>query len=102
MAEQIVVRENAGLLDALQGAARYVVVIFGFVTAMLGLFRVRDIAGMIAYIQTHGGEVLGAISGLIALGTAAYGVFKNHKRGAQVASVAADDRVPASVATLKE
>jgi hypothetical protein len=56
---------------------------------------------LIAYIQANGGDVFGAVSGLIALVTAAYGVLKTAKRGSQVATVAADPKVPPSVADLK-
>jgi hypothetical protein len=76
---------NTGLVDSIQAALRYLVVIVTFVTAVLGLLKVHDIAGIIALIQSNGGQVLGAISGLIALGTAAYGIFKTHKRGVQAA-----------------
>jgi hypothetical protein len=101
MNEPIVVRPNQGLIDGIQAVGRYLAVIVGFVIALLGLFKTRDIAGMIAYVQGNGGEVLGAVSGLIALGTAAYGVIKTGKRGEEIAEVAADTRVPESVATLK-
>lgn len=99
--EPIQVSGSAGLIDSVQAAIRYAVVVVGFVTAVLGLLQTRDIAGIITLIQTNGGAVLAAISGLIALGTAAYGVLKTHKRGEQVADLAADPRVPDSVATLK-
>lgn len=99
--EPVVVSANAGVIDSIQAASRYIVVIVGFYTAMLGLLKVHDTAGMIALIQSSGGQTLAAISGLIALATAAYGVFKSHKRGAQIATVAADPRVPDKVASTK-
>lgn len=95
------VSANAGLIDGLQAAGRLAVVVVGFVTATLGLLQAKDIAGLIAYIQANGGEFVGAVAGLIAFGTAAYGVFKSHKRGAQVANVAASPEVPDHVAALK-
>jgi hypothetical protein len=100
--QPIVVSANAGLIDAVTAAARYIVVIVGFITAVLGLFKTRDIAGLIAYIQSNGGEVLAAVAGLVSIGTAAYGIFKTRKRGAQVATVAGSTKVPDSVASLKE
>lgn len=100
--EPVVVSPNAGLIDGVQAAARYAVVIVGFVTAVLGLLKVHDVAGIIALIQSNGGTVLGAVSGLIALGTAAYGVLKSLRRGSQIATVAASPKVPDSVASLKE
>ena len=98
----VVVAPNAGLIDAIQAAARYAVVLIGFTTAVLGLLKTRDIAGLIGYIQSNGGEVVAAISGIIALATAAYGVFKTGKRGSQLETVAADPKVPDSVASIKE
>lgn len=97
----ILVSANAGLIDGVQAAARYTVVIIGFTTALFGLLKVHDIGGIITLVQNNGGQALGAVSGLIALGTAAYGVFKSRKRGAQVATVAANPDVPSSVANLK-
>lgn len=99
---QIRVSDYAGAIDALQAAARYVVVLIGFTTALLTLFKARDVVGMAAYVQENIGQTVGAVMGLIAIGTALYGVFKTHKRGAQVATVAADPRVPDEVATLKQ
>jgi uncharacterized membrane protein (UPF0136 family) len=61
----------------------------------------HDLAGLAGYVQSNLGQVVGAVSGLIALGTAAYGVLKSRKRGAQVATVASDSRVPDEVATIK-
>lgn len=87
------VSSNAGLIDGVQAAARYIVVIVSFVTAVLGLFKVHDIAGIIAYIQANGGTTLAAVMSLIGLGTAAYGVFKSGKRGGQVATAAAEPQV---------
>lgn len=100
--EPVVVPANAGLTDSLQAAARYVAFLITATVAVLGLLKVHDIAGLIGYIQTNGGQITAAVSGLIALGVAAYGVFKTHKRGAQVAAVAADPRVPDKVATISK
>jgi|SRR6266542_2665443 len=97
--EPIKVPVNTGLVDGLQAAGRYAVVIVGFVTAILGLLKVHDLAGMITLIQNNGGSVLAAVSGLIALGTAAYGVFKSNKRGAQLETLV--PLVPDKVADFK-
>ena len=103
MAEQepIKVAANAGLIDSLQAIGRYLLVLAGFYTALAAFVRVRDFAGFVAYVQANGGQIVGAVAGLIAAGTAAYGVIKTWKRGAQVATVAADPEVPDHVATLK-
>jgi hypothetical protein len=95
------IEPNAGLNDSLQAAARYIGVIIGAVIAILGLLRTKDIAGLIAFVQANGGAVLAAVSGLASLAVAAYGVFKTHKRGAQLNTVEADNRVPPEVLKLK-
>lgn len=102
MSEPVKVSSTQGVIDAITAAARYAGVLATFTIALLGLVKVRDIAGMIAYIQANGGQALAAFSGLVAIGTAAYGVFKSHKRGDQVATVAAAPEVPNYVATIKE
>lgn len=99
--EPIVVRENAGIIDGIQSASRSLVVIVSFIIAALGLLKVHDVGSIIRLIQSNGGDVLAAISGLIGLATAAYGAIKAHKRGSQIATVAADPRVPESIATTK-
>jgi hypothetical protein len=98
----VVVPANAGLIDGAQAALRYIAFLITATTAILALLKAHDAAGLIAYIQANAGQIGGAISGLIALGIAAYGVFKTHKRGAQIATVALNPAVPETVATTKE
>jgi hypothetical protein len=100
MSKPIIVGANAGFVDAATASARYVGVLFAFLTAFLGLARTKDIAGIINLIQNNGGDVLGAISGLTGIFVAAYGIVKSHTRGSQVASVAANPAVPTSVAKI--
>jgi hypothetical protein len=100
-AETIEVSSLQGLIDGLQAAGRYATVILTLGVAAAAFIRVRDFAGFVAYVQANGGQFVGAVSGLIGLGVAAYGVFKSRKRGAQLSNVAADDRVPDKVARLK-
>lgn len=80
-------KENVGFVDMLQAGGRYIGVLVSFVVAMLALLKTRDIAGMAAYIQDNLGPVIGAISGLITLGTIAFGLFKTQKRGVQAAPI---------------
>lgn len=95
----VVVSANAGILDMLAAAFRYLVVIIGAIPLLIKMVGIRDFAGIVAYFQgAEGSAVIAAISALVALG---YGLFKTHKRGAEVASVAANSRVPDSVAQLK-
>jgi len=90
MNEPVVVSKNAGLIDGLQAAGRYILFLVTAFTAIIGLLKVHDIAGLIAYIQANGGQVIASISGLIALAIAAYGTFKTAKRGSQLETAAVD------------
>lgn len=80
--------KNIGFIDGAQAALRYATFLITAFTAIIGFLRVRDIAGLIAFVQSSGGEIFAAISGLIALGIAGYGVFKTRKRGVQAATPA--------------
>jgi hypothetical protein len=83
---------NTKLNDSLQAAARYVGVIITAVIAIVGLLGRHDVVGLLTFVQSNGGEVFIAVSGLISLGTAAYGIFKTGKRGGQLETAAADPR----------
>jgi len=97
--EPIVVSENAGVLDLVAAAGRYVVVVLGAVPALQLLLGNHDFVGMVRYFQSaEGSKVVAAASALFALG---YGLYKSHKRGNQIATVAADPKVPESIATTK-
>lgn len=89
---QVKIEQNAAINDGLQAAARYIGVLITFLIAVLGLLKVHDIAGLITLVQSNGGQVLAAISGLVSLVLAAYGVFKSRKRGSQLVTAAADPR----------
>lgn len=80
--------QSTGLIDALQAAARYATFLVTAFIAIIGFLKVRDVAGLLAYIQSSGGEIVAAISALIALAVSGYGVFKTHKRGVQAATPA--------------
>lgn len=95
----IKVGANAGLIDTLTAAGRYLVAIITAVPILLTLLGSRDVVSIIAYFQGADGTAL--IASVVGLATIAYGLFKTRKRGAQIANVAADTRVPASVASLK-
>lgn len=99
--DPIVVSPNQGIIDALQAALRYIGVIVTAVIAIFGLLKAKDISGLFNYVQSHGGEVLAAVSGLISLAVALYGIFKTHKRAAQVVTVATSPAVPPEIATTK-
>jgi hypothetical protein len=95
----IVVNANAGIVDLLTAAGRYLAVIAATLPILLTFFSTRDIIGFIAYLQSEDGlKFAAALGGLVTL---AYGLWKTHKRGAQVATVAADPAVPDRVAQIK-
>lgn len=98
-APPIKVGANAGLVDTLTAAGRYLVAIVTAVPILMTLLGQRDLVSIIAYLQGTDGSTL--IAAVVGLATMAYGLFKTRKRGAQIANVAADERVPASVASLK-
>lgn len=93
----IVVNANAGNIDLLTAAGRYLTVITAAIPILLTLFGSRDIIGVITYLQSEDGVKFTAA--LVGLATLAYGLWKTRKRGAQIATVAQDSRVPESVAT---
>lgn len=84
----VVVKANASLMDSIQAAIRYITFLIASVTAILGLLKAHDLAGLVAYIQASGGDLVAAISGLVALAIAGYGIFKTGKRGAQLVQAA--------------
>lgn len=98
----VIVESDAGTSDAIQAAVRYLIVIISACIAIFGFLKQRDAAGLVAYIQANGGALIAAISGVVSVATALYGIYKTHKRGAQLTTVAADNRVPNAVAKLKK
>ncbi len=93
----IVVSPNAGVVDTLTALGRYIVVIMSAIPILLQLLGARDVFAIIAYLRGSDGATL--IAAVIGVGTLVYGLIKTRKRGAQIATVALDSRVPASVAT---
>jgi len=92
----IVVSENAGAIDTLTAALRYLVVIAGTIPLLLTFLGQGDVVGLIAYLQSADGVKFTAA--VVAVVTLAYGLWKTRKRGAQIATVAMDARVPNAVA----
>lgn len=95
----ITVNANAGVNDLLFAALRYIVVIATAFPTLLVLLKDHDIAAIHAYFTSDAGKAV--VAAAISLGTLAYGLYKTHKRGAQVATVAGDSRVPNTLAKLK-
>ena len=97
--EPIVVKENAGAVDLLTAAGRYVVIIVGAVPVLMSFLGARNFQGLLEYFHsTDGAAFASAVSAVAAM---LYGLYKAHKRGSQLASVAGDIRVPEAVASLK-
>lgn len=95
----VVVSANAGLIDTLTALGRYAVVIMGAIPLLLQLLGDRDVLGLVNYFRGEDGSSL--IAAVVAVATLLYGLLKTRKRGAQIATVAASDRVPNTVAQLK-
>lgn len=95
----IEVSANAGVIDLLTAAGRYVTVIAATIPILLTLFGSRDIVGIITYLQSADGVKF--TSAIVGVATLAYGLYKTHGRGIQIATVAGSRRVPDSIAKLK-
>lgn len=94
----IVVSESQGIIDLLAAAGRYITVIVTLGAALLAILKTHDIAAIIAFMRgTQGAALIAAVMGLGALG---WGLYKTHKRGAQVATVAASSEVPNKIAKI--
>lgn len=95
----IVVNSNAGALDGLQSLGRSLLLIFAAVPTILTLLGAHDLLAVVNYFRgSDGAALLGAV---VTVATVTWAFIKAHKRGAQVAAVAADPRVPDAVATTK-
>lgn len=96
----IVVSENAGVIDTLTALGRYIVVIIGSFGTLLALLKTRDIAAILDWVRgADGAAFIAAITTIV---TMLYGLYKTRKRGAQIATVAADPAVPNRLAQIKE
>jgi hypothetical protein len=100
ISKPILVRASQGLIDTLVAALRLIIVILSAAPAAILLVKKHDLIGLYDYLHNdaQGVALAGALSGLAAI---VYGLWKSYKRGAQVATVAADPKVPPSVADLK-
>lgn len=98
-AKPITVSANAPIIDLLTAAGRYLVVIATLFPVALAVLKTRDIAAILEFVRGNDGATL--LAAIVGLATFAYGLYKSHKRGAQVATVAADPAVPDRVAQLK-
>ena len=97
--EPIVVSANAGVIDLMTAAGRYLLVIIGAIPVLLKLLGSHDVLAIVAYFR--GAEGTALLAALAAVASLAWGLFKTHKRGAQIATVALDNRVSDKIATTK-
>lgn len=93
----IVVSPNAGIIDLMTALGRYVIVIVTAIPLMLKLLGTHDLVAIISYFRSADGTALTAA--VVGIGTLLYGLWKTHKRGAQIATVALSPSVPERVAT---
>lgn len=96
---EIKVSANAGLIDTLTAAGRMAVVIIGSIPILLQFLGDRNLIGLVNYFRTEDGTAL--TTAAVALFMLGWGLWKTHRRGGQIATVAANPRVPDSVAALK-
>lgn len=96
---QIVVSGNETLADPAKLALANIVVVLGALTALSGFVSNCDLAGFIVWIKTTDGAAF--IAAALSLAGVAYSWWKSRHRAAQVVNVAADERVPVEVATVK-
>jgi hypothetical protein len=94
----IEVSANAGVIDLLTAAGRYIVVIFTVFPALIALFKAGDFMGLVSFMEGNDGAAL--LAAVIGLGPLIYGLRKTFKRGAQVVQVADDPAVPDRVAKV--
>lgn len=98
-AKPIVVSENAGTIDSLVTLGRQLVYLFGAIPVLLTVLGSGNVEEIIAFLQSADMvKILAAIGTIVA---AVFGFLKSRKRGSQIATVAADSRVPDRVATIK-
>jgi hypothetical protein len=96
----VVVNANQGLFDTIAAALRLLAIIVSTAPAAALIVKKHDLIALYDFFHTQQGIALaGAVTGLVSLG---FGLYKSWKRGAQVATVAADERVPVSVASIKQ
>jgi hypothetical protein len=95
----IVVSQNAGPLDTLYAAGRLLAVIMTSVPLLLTILGNRDFNALVEFFHGTDGKTL--VGAVVSLGVMAWGLYKSHKRGSQIATVALDNRVPSNVATTK-
>jgi hypothetical protein len=95
---QIVVNPSPAT-DQAASALRTVLLVISAVTAITTLASKRDLAGFIVYVQSN--DFLQVVSIIATAATFGWSQWKTRHRAKQLAAVAADPRVPDSVATLK-
>jgi hypothetical protein len=85
--------------DQIAAAMRSLVLVVSAITALAGIASKHDLKGFIAYVQSS--DFLAAASVVVAVGSFAWSQLKTRKRAVQLATIAADPRVPDAVATVK-
>lgn len=100
MDKRIVVSAKAGVIDSVQVVLRSLVIVATAVPILLTFVGKHDLIGMIAYLQSvDGAQTIAALTGIASM---VYGIYKAHKRGTQIATVAGSNLVPDTVAVTKD
>ena len=85
--------------DQAAAAIRTVLLVLSVVTALSGIIARRSLIEFIAYMQSQ--DFLTVLSLVIGAGTFVWGQWKTRHRAKQLATIAADPRVPDAVARVK-
>jgi hypothetical protein len=100
--QPIVVSSAQGVTDLLQALLSFVVILATFLTGLATLIGKHDFVSLVTFVQTNLGQAVSAAFGIGGIVLFAWRMYKTYKRGAQLSSVAGDDRVPDRVAQLKK
>lgn len=96
----IEIGSNAANLDTAMAILRYLGVIATSFPVLLAVVSRGDLAELFDWVRSDAAKpMMSAVAGLVLL---LWGLWKTRHRAKQVVAVAADERVPADVAALKE
>jgi energy-converting hydrogenase Eha subunit C len=100
--QPIVVTTAQGVTDLLQASISYVVIITTFFSGLVAMIGAHKTVEAVAYVQANLGPVVTAIFSLGGVALMVWRLYKTYKRGAQLASIAADRDVPDHVAQISK
>ncbi len=87
------------LIDQIQALGRSLALVIGAVSTLAGILSKHDLTAFIAYLQTSDFATAAAI--VVTAVSLGWGWWKTGHRASQLATIAANPRVPDDVAALK-